>query len=64
MGEAVNKGIIRHLDISYNSLDKNECEKFAETIYDNHTLWGLHIMGNECVLDSLGFVRTHFKNKI
>ena len=64
MGEAVNKGVLRHLDISYNSMDKLECEKFAETIHDNHSLWGLHIMGNECVLDSMGFVRTTFKNKV
>lgn len=63
-GEACNKGRLRHVDISYNSLDKNECDKLAETIHDNHTLWGLHIMGNECVLDSMGFVRTSFKNKI
>lgn len=64
MGEACNKGILRHVDLSYNSMDKNECEKFGETIKDNHTLWGLHMMGNECVLDSLGFVRTSFKNKV
>jgi Ran GTPase-activating protein (RanGAP) involved in mRNA processing and transport len=64
MGEAINKGILRHLDISYNSLDKNECQKLADTIVDNHSLWGLHIMGNDCVLDSLGFIRTNFKNKI
>jgi len=25
MGEAVNKGILRHLDLSYNSMDILEC---------------------------------------
>lgn len=64
MGEAINKGILRHVDISYNSMDKEECAKLGETIYSNHTLWGLHMMGNDCVLDSLGFIRTNYKNKI
>lgn len=45
-------------------MDKNECEKFGETIHDNHTLWGLHMMGNDCILDSMGFIRTDVKNKI
>lgn len=64
MGEAVNKGILRHLDLSYNSMDKNECEIFGKLIENNHTLWGLHMMGNECVVDSLGFIRAGVKNKI
>lgn len=57
MGEAVNKGILRHLDLSYNSMDKNECEVFGEKIKNNHTLWGLHMLGNDCLVDSMGFVR-------
>jgi Ran GTPase-activating protein (RanGAP) involved in mRNA processing and transport len=32
IGEACNKGYLKHLDISYNSLDKNECEIFGKTI--------------------------------
>jgi hypothetical protein len=64
MGEAVNKGILRHLDISYNSMDILECEKFAEAIHDNHTLWGLHMMGNDCIVDSMGFVRPGIKTKL
>jgi hypothetical protein len=58
MAEAINKGLLRHVDISYNSMDKAECIKFGEIIYENHSLWGLHLMGNECILDSMGFVRT------
>lgn len=64
MGDAVNKGILRHLDISYNSMDMLECEKFGEAIRENHTLWGLHMMGNECVVDSMGFVRPGLKSKV
>lgn len=63
MGEAVSKGILVHLDLSYNSMDKTECEKFAEAIHENHSLWGLHMMGNDCIVDSLGFVRPGLKYK-
>ena len=64
MAEAVNKGTLRHLDLSYNSMDKAECERFGQLIHDNHSLWGLHMMGNECLVDSMGFVRTQFKNTV
>lgn len=33
IGEACNKGYLRHLDLSYNSMDKNECEAFSKAIY-------------------------------
>jgi len=56
MAAACNNGILKHLDLSYNSLDKQECGVFAEGIKNNHTLWGLHMLGNDCVLDSSGFV--------
>ena len=58
----MNKGTLRHVDISYNSLDKAECDKLGEGIKDNHSLWGLHMMGNECLIDSLGYIRTAYKN--
>jgi len=37
-------------------LKESVLEVFAEEIRDNHTLWGLHIQGNEGKLDSLGFI--------
>ena len=64
MGDAVNKGYLRHLDISYNSMDKEECEIFGKAIMENHTLWGLHMLGNECILDSMNYVRPGYKNVI
>ena len=64
MGEACNNGILRHVDISYNSMNELDCEKFGETIKENHTLWGLHMMGNDCIVDSMGYVRTKIKCKI
>ncbi len=45
------------MDLSYNSLDKKACEELGKAIHDNHTLWGLHLLGNECILDSMGFIR-------
>jgi len=56
MAEACNNGYLKHVDISYNSMDEKDCKEFGEGIHDNHTLWGLHIMGNDCTLDSMGFV--------
>jgi hypothetical protein len=63
-GDAINKGILRHIDISYNSMDVNECKILGELINDNHTLWGIHMLGNDCVVDSTGFIRAGMKNKI
>ena len=35
------------------------CEnKFSDFIEDNHTLYGLHLQGNQCYVDSFGFVKT------
>ena len=47
---------LKHLDLSYNRLSKKVWEKFAEYIHDNHTLYGLHMQGNECYVDNFGFV--------
>jgi NLR family CARD domain-containing protein 3 len=47
---------LMHLDISYNYFSKDECEVIAEFIAHNHTLLGLHAMGNDCIVDSRGFV--------
>lgn len=38
-------------------MDENECKIFGEIIKDNHTLWGLHMMGNDCLVDSMGFIK-------
>lgn len=61
MGEACNNSYLRHVDLSYNSMDQKECEIFGQTIHDNHTLWGLHMSGNDCIIDSMQFVRAGLK---
>lgn len=47
---------LRHLDLSYNNLTKSDCEIFANLLKDNHELIGLHMLGNECSVNSQGFV--------
>lgn len=64
MGEACNNGVLKHVDLSYNSMDKSECEVFGLTIHSNHSLWGLHLMGNDCIIDSMGFVRAGVKKAL
>lgn len=47
---------MKHLDISYNSLGLHDCEVLAESLCENHTILGLHVLGNSCYVDSLGFL--------
>lgn len=47
---------LMHLDIGYNYFSKAECEVISEMIKDNHTILGLHALGNDCGIDSKGFV--------
>jgi len=45
-----------HLDLSYNSFNVDECEAIAEGLQSNHTLFGIHLVGNEATVDDMGFV--------
>lgn len=45
-----------HLDLSHNYISHQESEVLANGLVLNHTLTGLHIAGNECSLDSKGFI--------
>ena len=47
-----------HLDISHNNLKDEECRTVACALSTNHTLWGMHFVGNSTyALDSKGFLR-------
>ena len=61
MAEAINNGYLRHVDISYNSLNAEECEILAKDIKENHSLWGLHMIGNDCMVDSFGYIQSGAK---
>lgn len=61
LAKIVNAESIKHLDISYNSFKEQECKLFGELIRDNNTLYGLHMHGNQCMVDTYGVVRTDKK---
>lgn len=50
-----NKDLI-HLDISFNYFSKTECEVIADELSFNHTILGIHALGNDCTIDSKGFM--------
>ena len=55
--QLINEGYLRHLDLSFCNLGASECKILGELIKDNHTLWGLHFLGNEGYVDERGFIK-------
>ena len=51
-----NKTLI-HLDLSHNNLKKQDILIMEEGLRENHTLLGIHMVGNEINTDSLGFFK-------
>ncbi|CAI2387670.1 unnamed protein product [Moneuplotes crassus] len=51
-----NKTLI-HLDLSYCCFSLLECQIMHEGLKENHTILGLHMVGNKMCVDSLGFLR-------
>ena len=47
---------LAHLDLSFNSLNNEECKVLSEGLRRNHDLLGIHLMGNEGFIDSQGFL--------
>jgi hypothetical protein len=47
---------LKHLDVSYNYFSFEECKVISEGLCSNHTLLGLHADGNNCTIDSVGFM--------
>lgn len=45
-----------HVDISHNKFVKSDIEIISKGMKKNHTIMGIHLDGNECNVDSLGFV--------
>ena len=48
---------IIHLDISHNNLGKESCSIISQGLASNHTLYGIHVEGNECFIDAKGFMQ-------
>ena len=61
LAKVVNGGVLRHLDISYNSFKLEDCKYFGDLIRNNETLYGLHMHGNQWMVDTYGVVRTDKK---
>jgi len=45
-----------HIDISHCSLNLNEILIINEGLSNNHTIWGIHCVGNAGKIDQLGFL--------
>lgn len=54
--EALADNVLRHLDLSYNHIPLPECMFIGEVLKGNHEVYGLHMEGNECELDTDGFL--------
>jgi hypothetical protein len=46
-----------HLDLSHNELSRDLCMHMEPYLSTNHSLYGLHLAGNGCTVDSLGRIR-------
>lgn len=64
LSQLINEGTLRHLDMSFTNLDETHCKVLGENIKDNHTLFGLHMQGNRCYVDSHGFIRQQPETEI
>ncbi len=51
----LNKSLI-HVDLSHNGFMNEEIDTMSEGLKDNHTILGLHMLGNEKNTDSMGYV--------
>jgi hypothetical protein len=54
--------ILIHVDISYNSLRLYDMKVIGESLKTNHSILGIHIMGNEGEVDKKGFVNAEIEN--
>lgn len=52
---STNKTLV-HLDLSFNNLKSPDVQIMGEGLKANHTILGIHFMGNEAKVDELGFV--------
>ncbi|CAG9324752.1 unnamed protein product [Blepharisma stoltei] len=48
--------VLRHLDLSHNNFKEEECKTIGEGLSENHDLLGIHMLGNDCYIDSKGFI--------
>ena len=54
----MNKTLV-HIDLSHNFLRKQDCEDIEAFLKENHTILGIHMVGNEINTNSQGFFKEH-----
>ncbi|OMJ72579.1 hypothetical protein SteCoe_28936 [Stentor coeruleus] len=47
---------LQHVDLSNNYFCRKECEVIGEGLKDNQNIYGIHMQGNDCVVDSKGYI--------
>jgi hypothetical protein len=50
-----NKTLV-HLDFSFNQFKINDVQVLGEGLKQNHSILGIHLMGNYAKVDELGFI--------
>lgn len=50
-----NKSLV-HIDFSFNQFKFNDMKHMGEALKENHTILGIHLLGNEGYIDQQGFI--------
>lgn len=45
-----------HVDLSNNRISEEDCTVIGEGLEYNHTIWGIHMIGNDAMIDPKGFL--------
>lgn len=56
-----NKSLI-HLDLSHNGFMDEEIQIMSDGLKENHTILGMHMLGNEKSTDTLGYITARDDN--
>ncbi len=51
----INRALV-HLDLSHNGFKFADCKILGEGLKENHSILGLHMIGNEGAVDVLGYI--------
>lgn len=47
------------MDMSHNNFDSRELDIMEVGLKDNHSILGIHMIGNECEINALGFMKPY-----
>ncbi|OMJ87125.1 hypothetical protein SteCoe_11198 [Stentor coeruleus] len=65
LGQALNsQKFLQHVDLSHNYFNQKECEIIGDGLLENHRIYGIHMAGNDCHVDSKGYIiPVEYQNK-